>query len=472
MKTLLAVIGVMAVAAPAHALTYTVTDLGALGGTDSLAWAINNYGQVAGYAATTEDESIEGFLWTPTTPNSPSGSMLGLESLHGTGSWATSINAGGQVAGVSFEGEDEDADEHATLWSPTMPNGTSGTLHDLGTLGGTYSEAHGINDLGQVSGASDITGDGATHAFMWKPTTPGGSSGTMYDLGSLGGSFTIGWDVNASGAVTGGSDVPEDAGAHAFLWKPTTPNGTSGVMHDLGTLGGTDGEGSAINDSGLITGWAQTTDDEAYRAFLWSPTTPGGVSGAMLDLGTLGGINSYGIAINAAGHVVGAAEVPAEVSNYSHAFLYTTGGGMVDLNTRIDPLSGWELLDADGVNDFGQITGQGLIGEEYHAFLLTPISTLPGDFNLDDVVDGADLELWKTGFGVTGDATLMQGDADGDRDVDGADFLTWQRQLISPSPADSAIAAVPEPATLLLFIIAAAHIRHMGGRMRRNLVSP
>jgi probable HAF family extracellular repeat protein len=265
MKTLLAVIGVIAVAAPAHALTYAVTDLGALGGTDSLAWAINNYGQVAGYAATTEDESIEAFLWTPADPNSPSGSMLGLESLHGTGSWATSINAGGQVAGVSFEGEGEDADEHATLWSPTTPNGATGTLHDLGTLGGTYSEAHGINDLGQVSGASDITGDGATHAFMWKPTTPGG------------------------------------------------------------------------------------------------------VSGAMLDLGTLGGINSYGIAINTAGHVVGAAEVPAEVSNYSHAFLYTSSGGMVDLNTLIDPLSGWVLLDADGVNDSGQITGQGLIGEEYHA---------------------------------------------------------------------------------------------------------
>src|SRR5688572_18828041 len=110
--------------------------------------------------------------------------MLGLESLNGTGSWATAINSSGQVAGVSFEGDEEDEEEHATLWNPTSPNETSGTLHDLGTLGGSYSEAHGINDLGQVSGAADITEDAATHAFMWKPTTPGGSSGTMYDLGS------------------------------------------------------------------------------------------------------------------------------------------------------------------------------------------------------------------------------------------------------------------------------------------------
>jgi hypothetical protein len=141
---------VIAGATPAHAVTYTVTDLGALGGTDSLPWAINNYGQVAGYAATTDDASIEGFLWTPSAPNAPTGSMLGLESLHGVGSWATSINGGGQVAGVSFEGEVEGEDEHATLWNPTTPNGTTGTLHDLGTLGGTYSEAHGINDLGQI----------------------------------------------------------------------------------------------------------------------------------------------------------------------------------------------------------------------------------------------------------------------------------------------------------------------------------
>jgi probable HAF family extracellular repeat protein len=171
----------------------------------------------------------------------------------------------------------------------------------------------------------------------------------------------------------------------------------------------------------------------------------------MQDLGTLGGLNSYGIGVTPAGHVVGASEVPAEVSNYTHAFLYTDGGGMVDLNTRIDPLSGWELLDADGVNDAGQITGQGLINDEYHAFLLTPIDPLPGDFNLDDSVDGADLVLWKSGYGASGNATLLQGDADGDRDVDGADFLVWQRQLGGPAIVDAA-AAVPEPATLLLLV--------------------
>jgi probable HAF family extracellular repeat protein len=186
--------------------------------------------------------------------------------------------------------------------------------------------------------------------------------------------------------------------------------------------------------------------------FLWTPTTPGAVSGAMQDLGTLGGTNSYGIAADAAGHVVGAAEVPAEVSNYTHAFLYTPGGGMVDLNTFVDPLSGWELLDADGINDSGQITGQGLINDEYHAFLLTPVPTLPGDFDLDGFVNEVDLALWKTGFGASGDATLIDGDADGDQDVDGADFLTWQRHLGAARNSGATAAHVPEPDAALTFV--------------------
>jgi hypothetical protein len=54
---------------------------------------------------------------------------------------------------------------------------------------------------------------------------------------------------------------------------------------------------------------------------------------------------------------------------------------------------------------------------------------LPADFDEDGDVDGADLAVWKAGFGTIGIATNRQGDADGDRNGEGADFLVWQRQL-------------------------------------------
>jgi len=393
----------LSVTAAAHAASYTVTDLGTLGGTDSLGWGINASGQVTGYAAMTDDETVDAFLWNPTTPNGANGTMHDLGSLGGSFSWGIGINAGGQVAGISAT--TGDAAEHATLWIPTTPRSSSGTLHDLGTLGGTYSQGTGINDSGQVTGYSDETGDSTSRAIMWKPTTPGSASGTMHDLGSLGGSVSFGWDINASGQVTGNSDTSGDEATHAFLWKPTTPNGVTGTMHDLGSLGGTWSDGGGINDSGQVAGSSLTEGDEFDHAFLWTPTTPGGTSGTMLDLGTLGGSDSYGYNLNAGGQVVGSSYVPANVSNYSHAFLYTSGVGMVDLNTLIDPLSGWELLDASEINDAGQITGQGLIGGKYHAYLLTPVPPIPGDFNHDGAVDGADLTNWKAGFGTSWTST-------------------------------------------------------------------
>lgn len=46
---------------------------------------------------------------------------------------------------------------------------------------------------------------------------------------------------------------------------------------------------------------------------------------------------------------------------------------MADLNTLIDPASGWTLFDARDINDAGQIVGTGTISGTQHAFLLTPV---------------------------------------------------------------------------------------------------
>ena len=86
-------------------------------------------------------------------------------------------------------------------------------------------------------------------------------------------------------------------------------------------------------------------------------------------LGTLGGTSSYAYGINNSGQVVGWAYT---TGNAWHAFLYN-GSTMIDLNTLIDPLSGWTLRDAWDINDAGQIVGWGYNGRQYHAFLLTPV---------------------------------------------------------------------------------------------------
>jgi PEP-CTERM motif len=89
------------------------------------------------------------------------------------------------------------------------------------------------------------------------------------------------------------------------------------------------------------------------------------------------------------------------------------------------------------------------------------------DFNFDGSVDSADYTTWRKNVGMTIDATLETGDADGDGDVDGDDYAVFREQfgtsvnlaeLAADSPANLSLtsAAVPEPATPALMLMAAA----------------
>jgi len=54
------------------------------------------------------------------------------------------------------------------------------TITELGTLGGTFSEAVGINNKSSVIGFSTLPGGRNVHAFLWR-------NGVMTDLRTLGG---------------------------------------------------------------------------------------------------------------------------------------------------------------------------------------------------------------------------------------------------------------------------------------------
>lgn len=95
--------------------------------------------------------------------------------------------------------------------------------------------------------------------------------------------------------------------------------------------------------------------------------------------------------------------------------------------------------------------------------LLTLTVVVPGDFDADGDVDGADFVVWQSNFPKAGGATLAMGDADADGDIDGADFVVWQTHF--PTSGGPAVAPVPEPAAGGLILGAAlAMIVH---RIRR-----
>lgn len=122
-------------------------DLGSLGG-NGIALGINKRSQIVGFSFQPGNLNYRAFVHQ-------NGVMSDLGTLGGVFSYARAINNRGNIVGFADPG---DGTPHAFLYS-------NGSMTDLGTFGFTSSDAHAINDLGQVVGTVASSGD--TLAFLF-----------------------------------------------------------------------------------------------------------------------------------------------------------------------------------------------------------------------------------------------------------------------------------------------------------------
>ncbi len=346
--------------------TYSVNNLGDLTGfTYPSPAAINNRGQVAGGANTSNFSVTHAFRTAPNSPINPSTDDLGL--LPGaTSASASGINNLGQVSGAASGYSDFSA--RAFRGDPGNP-----ALVDLGVFSGTLSGlpssyGNGINDVGQVTGAATVVRPAPcsgfqSHAFRTLPNGPLSTADDLSTLGNGGCGFSDGYAINASGQVAGYSS--------SFLSPQTVFLATPGMAdQDLGGLGGLLRTAYGINNAGQVVGASKITNVGTafnyYNAFLVSSGS------SMVDLGTLGGSYSFAHGINSAAQIVGSSTTPGDTA--SHAFLYENGS-IYDLNVFIPAGTGWVLENASAINDVGQIVGTGTLNGVYSAFRLDPVAT-------------------------------------------------------------------------------------------------
>jgi len=173
----------------------------------------------------------------------------------------------------------------------------------------------------------------------------------VLDIGTLGGDSASAVDINDSGQVTGSAQTANGS-SHAFIYS-------AGEMLDLGLLkadryGAGYSNGADINNKGEVVGVSDTGDGFSH-AFRY-------VDGAIVDLGTLGGSYSSARSINEAGQIAGESSFTPGNSDY-HGFLFASGA-MTDLGSLGDSYS-----TGDRINAAGAVAGIYQLEFQSHAYL-------------------------------------------------------------------------------------------------------
>jgi uncharacterized repeat protein (TIGR02543 family) len=309
---------------------------------DSASQGINNLGDVVGWVdSDSPPGTIHAFFWNSTTGMTDLGTLPGGASGD---SVAYGVNNAGQVVGTSAVGPgDPDggpAPMHAFLWQDADDDGVSdpGEMIDLCTPPGpiilevpvedcsfAYSVAYAINAAGVVVGEYDRPDFGA-RAFLWRDVNGNGASdpGEMIDLGFT--SSSAAYDINDNGQVVG-RYISNDRDS-AFLWQ-------NGQVTELVAPPGSNSVSAVrINNAGQVLGtfgFPFGSYGIEHRPFLWQDGTwialddlipdnpPWRIADAdaFSDEGT-----SYRLVydINDAGQIVGVAE---ETNGVRHVVLLT-----------------------------------------------------------------------------------------------------------------------------------------------------
>ncbi|MCC7146194.1 MAG: hypothetical protein IT443_07085 [Phycisphaeraceae bacterium] len=435
---------------------YNVTDLGSFGtGLSATVTTLNDQGRVAGYAELSGG-SLRAFRTLPNSPITPQSEHLGT--LGGNWSQAAGINSSGQAVGSSQLQSSNSYHAFCTAANSTINIATD----DLGTLGGANSEAYGVNDLGQVVGSAQKV-SGQFHAF--RTAANSAINPATDDLGVLTGHVgSVAYALNSAGQAAGSSY----SAAGVYRAFRTAANAAiNPATDDLGTLGGNYSEAFALNASGRVVG---SSTDSAGNLRAFRTAANAAINPATDSLGTLGGSVSEALGINDRGVAVGYSTTTEDT--YSLAIMHN-GVELIDLNSRIDPLLGWTLLRAVDINNRGQIIGWGLYNSQERSFLLTPI-LVPGDFNGDGRVTLSDINPFKLALtneaaylAANPDVYLSVVDPNGDGHITLSDINPFLQLLVSGSPA-----MVPEPSIggLILSVISLGLFRP-SARSRRDFAS-